>query len=146
MTARALAMPWAPKLRLYCAPGRLVLKLVLGEAPDWIPTVRDVRTGALPPAATIDGGKVDRALGHFSDRFRVSRVHGAAFSRHRFACRHLGYDDKEHVFGLSRTFRVELDADARIDDAVDALRQIGVVALPFQDFGRQSQPLGQTRP
>jgi len=44
-TTKTITMPWAPKLKLYCAPGRLVLKLALGEAPDWIPTIRDVRTG-----------------------------------------------------------------------------------------------------
>ena len=127
MTARALAMPWAPHLQLYCAPGRLVLKIVLGEAPEWIPTVRDVRTGFRDPASSIDGGPLDRVLGHFSDAVRVTRVHGAAASRHVFGRRNENYDAAEQAFGLARTFRIELGPAVRIDEAVDALRQLAIV-------------------
>ena len=125
--AHRLAMPWARGRDVYCAPGRLVLKLTLGEAPDWVPTTRDVRTGAHPPASALDGGGVNRALRHYSGDFRASRLHGAAASRHQFGRRHVGYTDLEHVFGFSRTFRVDVSRDTPIDDLVDALRQVGHV-------------------
>jgi subtilisin family serine protease len=126
--AGSLAMPWAPDRGLYCAPGRLVLKLVLGETPDSMPTVRDVRTGYHPPATRVDGGgPVDRMLAHFTRGFRVSRVHGAAASRHQFGKRHHNYSAAEFACGLAGTLRVQLEREAPIGQAVDALRQLGVV-------------------
>lgn len=114
-------MPWAPRRSLYCVPGRVVFKLALGEAPDWIPTIRDVRSGCLDAARKVDGGPIDSILSHFSGAIRVTRVHGAAASRHRFAHRHENYDAEEQAFGMSRTFRLELEEDANIDDVVTAL-------------------------
>lgn len=125
--ALPLAMPWAPTRRLYCAPGRVLLKLAPGEAPEQVPTARDVRAGAREPVRGIDGGRVDRVLRHFSDRVSVARVHGAAASRHLAGSRHRGYDDLEQATGMSRTFRVHLDRAAHVGDLVDALRQLGTV-------------------
>lgn len=125
--ARRLAMPWAPDRGLYCTPGRIVLKMALGEAPEAIPTARDVRSGACRAARTIDGGRVDSVLSHFTERFRVVRVHGAAAARHRAGERHVGFDDLEHAFGLARTFRLDVGASTPVGDLVDALRQVGTV-------------------
>ncbi|MDB4948591.1 MAG: hypothetical protein JWM27_1240 [Gemmatimonadetes bacterium] len=124
---RMLAMPWAPTRQLYCAPGRVLVKMTLGEAPDHVPTARDVRAGALDALRGIDGGRVDRVLKHFSDKLTVARVHGAAASRSLAGARHRGFDDLEQATGLARTFRVHLDRDAQVDDLVDALRQLGTV-------------------
>jgi subtilisin family serine protease len=127
MTGHArLGMPWAHGQRLYCTPGHLVMKLPLGEVPDSIPTARDVATGALA-AATRVSDPIDRVLRHFSDAVHVTRVHGAAASRHRFGERNRNYNDLEQVFGLARTLRVELERGTSISDAVDALRQLGAV-------------------
>lgn len=123
MTSR-LAIPWSHGQQLYSAPGRLVLKLPLGEMPDWIPTTRDVRTGALAAATRTAVGSVDRVLRHFTDDVRVMRVHGAAASRHQFGARHHGYNDLEQLFGLARTLRVDVGRDAAVSDAIDALRQL----------------------
>jgi subtilisin family serine protease len=125
--AREMAMPWAPNRRLYCAPGRVLVKMSLGEAPDQVPTARDVRAGALEAAFGIDGGRVDRVLRHFSGKVTVARVHGAAAARHMAGSRHRGFDDVEHATGLARTFRVHLERGTRVDDLVDALRQVGTV-------------------
>ncbi len=132
--ARTLAMPWAPSLNTYCAPGRLVFKATLGEDPEWIPTIRDVRTGFHEPAQHFDRGHVDRVLARFSSARAITRLHGAAASRHRFGTRHFNYDDIEHVFGMSRTFRVNVERDTPIDDLVDALRQVAHIELAMPHY------------
>jgi subtilisin family serine protease len=131
--AGALAMPWAPGRRLYCAPGRVVLKTVLGEAPERIPTARDVKLGALAAPRTLDGGPMDRVIAHFTRSVQVIRVHGAAASRGRWALRHTGFNDMEMALGLARTFRIDVDDGAAVGDLVDALRQLGAVeaAVPY---------------
>jgi subtilisin family serine protease len=145
MTSR-LAMPWSPGQQLYSSPGRLVMKLPLGEMPDWIPTVRDVRTGAHESASRVGNTRVDRVLSHFGDGVRLSRVHGAAASRHVFGARHHNYNDLEQVFGLARTMRVELGEGAAVADAVDALRQLADVEqasphyLTMQSFAAPAAP------
>jgi subtilisin family serine protease len=127
--AAALAMPWAPDRNLYCAPGRLVLKLALGETPSWMPTIRDVRTGYREPERRIDGGgPIDRVLSRFTADFRVARLHGAAASRHQFGRRHLAYTAEEHAFGLADSLRLKLSREVPVGSLVDALRQVTAVA------------------
>ncbi|MGQ0538826.1 MAG: S8 family peptidase [Gemmatimonadaceae bacterium] len=132
--ARTLAMPWAPSRQCYCAPGRLVFKVALGQAPEKIPTIRDVRTGYHEAARTFDRGHIDRVLARFSSDRAITRLHGAAASRHHFGARHLRYDDLEHAFGMSRTFRVSVDHDAAIDDLVDALQQVAHIELAMPHY------------
>jgi subtilisin family serine protease len=127
MNAAALAMPWAPSSGLYSAPGSLVLKLPLGEAPAAIPATLDVRVGARAPAEQVGVGPVDRVLRQFSDRVRVVRVHAAAASLGRPGAAHTGFDDLEHALGLSRMFRVDVEPTCPIGDVVDALRQLADV-------------------
>jgi subtilisin family serine protease len=125
----ALAMPWAPDRNLYCAPGRVILRLALGETPAWMPTIRDVRTGYREPEHRVDGGgPIDRVLSSFTPDFRVARLHGAAASRHRFGRRHLAYSAEEHAFGLADTLRLKLARDVPVSSLVDALRQVTAVA------------------
>jgi subtilisin family serine protease len=133
ITSDALAMPWAPGRRIYCAPGRVVLKVVLGEAPERIPTARDVKLGAVAAPRGLDGGPVDRVIAHFTHSVQVIRVHGAAASRGRWGMRHTGFDDLEMALGLARLFRVDVDKGAAVGDLVDALRQLGIVeaAIPY---------------
>jgi hypothetical protein len=127
--ATALAMPWAPDRNLYCAPGRVVLKLALGETPAWMPTIRDVRTGYREPERRVDGGgPIDRVLSRFTPDFRVARLHGAAASRHQFGRRHVAYTAEEHAFGLADTLRLKLSRDVAVGSLVDALRQVTAVA------------------
>ena len=141
-SARQLMMPWSRPCDLYSAPGRLILKLALGEAPEAIPTSIDIRVGEAEPAATVDGGAIDRIIRKFAGRIRVVRVHTARASVGRPGAGHLGYDDLEEALGLSRTFRVDADHTCCIDDLVDALRQLTHVeqaspyylcSLPFKE-------------
>ncbi len=131
--ARQLIMPWARPCDLYSAPGRLLMKLTLGEAPETIPAARDVRLGASMAAVKVDGGPIDRILKKFSERVRIVRVHTAAAAMHRPGLGNRGYDDLEHAFGLSRSFRVDADHRCCIADLVEALRQIDRVesASPY---------------
>jgi subtilisin family serine protease len=138
--ARRLAMPWARSSELYSAPGGLIFKLALGEAPDAIPASSDVRRGALTPAAKTGHGAVDRILRRFGGEAHIARLHSSAASQGRPGGGHRGFNDLEHATGLSRTFRVSVDHDCPIADLIDALRQLEMIesaaprylcALPF---------------
>jgi len=120
-------MPWAARGRAYCLPGSVVLKLALGEAPESIPSALDVRPGLSPAVDKLDGGVVDRVVRHFAGGLRVARVHAAAASLARPGERHLCFDDREQLFGLARTFRLDVPAGTAIEPLVDALSQIAIV-------------------
>jgi subtilisin family serine protease len=152
INARRLAMPWSRPCDLYSAPGRMILKLMLGEAPEAIPASIDVRLGACEAATRIDGGPIDRIIGKFAGRVRVVRVHTSAASGFRAGVGHIGYNDLEHALGLSRTFRIDADHACCIADLVDALNQLDRVesaspyylcALPFHQAPEAEPDLEQ---
>ncbi len=100
-------------------------------------------------ATKIDGGAIDRIIGRFAARVRVVRVHTAAAATFRGGAGHLGFNDLEHVLGLSRTFRVDADHACCIADLVDALNQLDRVeyaspyylcALPFHQPAPDATP------
>lgn len=141
MNYRQLSTPWASRSRLYSAPGSLILKLSLGEAPEAIPAALDVRRGAQTSASKTTIGSVDRIMRQFSDAIRIARVYTSAASLARPGRGHERFDDLEHAIGLSRTFRVEADPGICVTELADALRQLSVVeqasphylsVLPFQ--------------
>jgi subtilisin family serine protease len=76
----------------------------------------------------IDGGAIDRVLSRFSSDLRVTRLHGAAASRHQAGRRNVGYNDHEIAFGLADTLRLTVDRRTSITDTIDALRQLSSVA------------------
>jgi subtilisin family serine protease len=130
MSGPRVATPWAPNSRAYCLPGSLVVKLALGEAPESIPVWADVRRGAFAAASSVDGGAIDRIVRRRAGVVRIARVHAAASSRP--GARHCGYDTREHVFGLARTFRVDVPRGTPIEPLVDSLNQLATVdgAIP----------------
>ncbi len=134
MKSSALAMPWATHGRAYCLPGSVVLKLALGEAPEAIPTALDVRPGYLPAREKLDGGVVDRIVRHFAGGLRVARVHAAAASLGRPGERHQGFDDREQIFGLARTFRIDVPAGTAIEPLVDSLSQVAIVEAASPNY------------
>lgn len=144
-----LATPWAPGSTLYSVPGRIVLKLALGEAPEHVPSVVDVRQGHVASAGSIDGGPIDRITRHFGDTPRFVRAHSARVSIGKPGKRHVGFDDLEVVFGLSRIFCVNTAPDCNILELSDALRQLSYVesaapyylcSLPFEHDTAAAQP------
>lgn len=127
MNHRRLATPWAHRCDLYSAPGSLLVKLTLGEAPEKIPSAMDVRFGYQLASNRFWISALDRIFSHFSERVRITRVHSAATSStypstgvHRF-------DDVEQAVGLARTFRIDAEHSCCIEDLVDALRQLNIV-------------------
>lgn len=119
-----LATPWAPSSVGYTLPGSLLLKMHLGEAPEDIPTQMDVHQGAARAATKLDGGPIDRLLRHHGGNARITRVFPAARSLARHGRTHLGFDDKEQQFGMSRTFRVEVDRDTSVETLAAVLREL----------------------
>lgn len=134
MNLSSLIMPWAPASRAYCLPGSVILKLALGEAPESIPAAIDVRRGRLAAAQSLDGGVVDRIVGHFAGGMRITRVHGAAASLNHSGARHLGFDDREQIFGLARTFRLDVPPGTAIEPLVDSLNQIAAVEAATPNY------------
>jgi subtilisin family serine protease len=119
-----LATPWAPSSPGYTLPGSLLLKMRLGESPWHIPTQLDVRVGAARAATKMDGGPIDRILRHHGGSARIMRVFPAARSLGLPGRTHLGFDEKEQQFGMSRTFRVEVERDTPVETLVAVLREL----------------------
>jgi subtilisin family serine protease len=145
-----LVMPWAYRGSAYSTPGGLLLKLALGEAPERIPSLIDVRAGASRAAERVDGGPVDRTLRHFSSEVQVTRVHASARGLGNWGKGHLDFDETEQAIGLSRTFQVDLDDTCSIVDLVDALRHLAAVeqayphylcVVPFEEPGAEERNL-----
>jgi subtilisin family serine protease len=135
MNLRRLIMPWAHQSDLYSVPGRLILKLALGEAPEAIPSAFDVRAGTCDPALKIEGGAVDRILKSLGGAIHgVVRVHAAAASINTRGGRHKNFDDLEHATGLSRILRVDVDRVSSIHELVDALSQPDHVEHASPDY------------
>jgi subtilisin family serine protease len=72
----------------------------------------------------MDGGPIDRLLRSHASDARITRIFPAARSLSSSGRRHLNYDEKEHQYGMSRTFRVDIDRDAPVETLVARLREL----------------------
>jgi len=126
MTA-ALAMPWAPGARAYASPHRVMFTLALGEDVQTIPPRSAVQALGLAAPATTGHGAVDRVLRVQGANVALARLHDAAEDAR-------GFDLVEHASGLSRTYVAAFSDIVRLDDTVDALRQLGVVTAASMDY------------
>lgn len=126
MTA-ALAMPWAPAARCYCAPQRLIFTLALGEDPDRIPPRSLVRTLGVEPAQASGHGALDRVLRDFGGNVALSRLFDPADAW-------AGFDMIEHARGMSRTYVAAFSDVTRIDETLDALRQLSIISSASADY------------
>lgn len=111
------------------APRRLLLTIRLGELPDHLPSLREVRQEGRPMALRIDGGPIDRLLAHHGGAARCARLHSARVTRRdrpgvpgarRF-------DDAEQLSGVARVLRVEVASDAAMVTLVQALQQLPTI-------------------
>jgi subtilisin family serine protease len=127
MITRQLATPWAPSASSYSLPGSMILKLQLGEAPDHVPSQLDVRNKAVASATKLDGGVIDRLIRHYANGAHITRVHAAAASLGRRGERHLDFSDQEHICGMSRTFRLDMDRGSPIEKLVASLSEVATV-------------------
>lgn len=142
------------------APRRLLLTIRLGELPDHLPSLREVRQEGRPMAARIDGGPLDRLLAHHGGAARSVRLHSARVTRlqrpgvpgaRRF-------DDAEQLSGVARVLRIEIANDAGLPTLLRALQQLPVVegvqadrlcATPFDAAARaprEIDPVAARRP
>ena len=141
MTLAKLAMSWAAAdERTYCLPTSLLLTVALGEAPETIPSLIDVRHGQVPAASKFDGGPLDRIIGRYAGALRVARVHSAKASWHLPGRRHIHFNALEQITGLARSFMIEVPLGTPIATLVQALSQVSkitsvspnyVSAIPF---------------
>lgn len=133
---RSLNTPWAVSSDLYSAPGSLVVKLALGEAPESIPTSRQVDCKQQLPATALTVGSVDHVLNHFTHQCSITCIHSAAnsLSHYHHGSHQHRFDDLEHAMGLSRTFRIKTHNDVPVSHLVDALRQLSVVEQAYPDY------------
>jgi subtilisin family serine protease len=128
MTIRQLAMPWAaPGDRQYSLPTSLIVKLALGEVPEYVPSVRDVVHGARTAASSIDGGAIDRIIGEKAGVFRAARLFNAAGGPDLPGCGHIGYDDVEQATGVARTLILRVPSGTPVGALCETLAQIPTV-------------------
>ena len=111
------------------APHRLLVTLKLGEMPDTLPSLREVRQEGRPMALTIDGGPIDRLLAHHGGAARTARLHSARVTRHQRpgipGARR--FDDVEQLSGVARVLRIEVADDHAMHSLVQALQQLPAV-------------------
>jgi subtilisin family serine protease len=135
MTIRKLGMPWAAAgERTYCLPTSFLLTLELGEAPEAIPALFDVRGGHARAVAGIDGGALDRIIGHFAGAVRIARVHSARASMHLRGQRHARFDALEQTCGVARTFLVQVAPGTAIGNLVQELQQLSKVSSASPNY------------
>jgi subtilisin family serine protease len=136
-------------------PRRLVITLRLGELPDHLPSLREVRREGVTMATRIDGGPIDRLLSHHGGAARALRLHSARVTRlqrpgvpgaRRF-------DDVEQLSGVARVLRVELAQDEALPSLVQALAQVTQVERVTPDWvcttpfdARRDEPTPQLDP
>jgi hypothetical protein len=122
-----MAHPWARCAGAYSLPGTVVVKLHLGEAPESLPSLLEVRRNLRDSSKFLGITPVDRILKHFTDECRVSLLHSPrAYWFHPDASEHR-FDDVEHALGFSRTLYLEVDDDCAISELIDGLRQLAIV-------------------
>ena len=107
-------------------PRRLVLTLKLGEMPEHLPSLREVRREGVPMARRIDGGPIDRLLAHHGGAARVLRLHSARVTRQQRpgVPGSRRFDDVEQLSGVARVLRIELADDRSMAALVQSLAQV----------------------
>jgi len=117
-------------------PCRLLLTLKLGEVPEHLPSLREVRQDGAPMATRIDGGPIDRLLAHHGVAARCVRLHSARVTRRQRpgvpGARR--FDDAEQLSGVARVLRIEVADDHRMATLVQALAQVTPVERVVPDF------------
>jgi len=117
-------------------PRRLVMTLKLGELPDHLPSLREVRQEGARPATRIDGGPIDRLLAHHGGEARAVRLHSARVTRHQRpgipGARR--FDHAEQLSGVARVLRVDVANDRGVPALVQALAQVTQVERVTPDW------------
>lgn len=126
MIGRAPDLAWYPERTRLAVRGRVIVKIVSGEAPAGVPHSKDVSAGReVAPTYFDGGGRVDSAVKRFSPALMVTGVF-----RPRAAIgnpRRREWDAVEEATGLSRTFRIDVDGDADLVSLLQELAELAVV-------------------
>src|SRR5690349_8450768 len=88
--------------------GHLQITLKSGEALSHVPNHLDSLIGAGRAANKFDDGKIDQILNRYGGGFRALSVYPAKRSIGCAGEQHLGFNDIEEEFGMSRTYRIEI--------------------------------------
>jgi subtilisin family serine protease len=114
----------------------MVLTLKLGELPDHLPSLREVRREGAPMATRIDGGPIDRLLAHHGGAARAMRLHSARVTRQQRpgvpGARR--FDDVEQLSGVARVLRIEVADDHKLDSLLQSLAQVPKVEHVSRDL------------
>jgi len=129
-----LTVAWLRKSNMYSHPGRLLVKLRLGETPDHIPVALDVREGHCQHCHSTHIQSFDNALGNLVDHFDINRLHSSAQSLEDPGQRHLGFGEIEEITGISRTLKIQCNEDCDVSEIVDSLRQLSIVEEAYPDY------------
>lgn len=107
--------------------GHLQITLKSGEALSHVPNHLDSLIGACRPANKFDDGKIDQILSRYGGGFRALSVYPAKRSIGHAGEQHLGFNDVEEEFGMSRTYRIQIANREKSQDVVDALRDLNKI-------------------
>ena len=128
-------LPWAHRSGAYALPTSLLVRLRLGEVPDSIPSLLDVRRRAAQPAETTGHAALDRVARTFGGgTVHVSRLHGAARALRMVGRRNRGYSEDEEISGISRVLRFEVAPGTHVGSMAISLMQLGVVESAIPNY------------
>jgi subtilisin family serine protease len=135
MTIRALATPWAaPGERIYCSPRDVLVTMALGEDPDDIPSLADIRRGRQIAPEKFDGGPVERIARDMAGNFKAARIHAPALSALHPSQKHVAFNTSEQVSGVARSFVLRFAAGAPIGKIALTLAQLSNVEAASPNY------------
>jgi subtilisin family serine protease len=127
-------LPWAHRSGAYALPTSLLVRLKLGEVPERIPAVIDVRRHAQEPVKALGHAAFDRVAAAFGTDIRVSRLHAAARALRNVGARHLDYAEDEEVSGIARVLRVDVAPGTHVGSMAISLMQLDVVESAIPNY------------
>jgi subtilisin family serine protease len=126
--------PWAHRSGAYVLPTSLLVRLKLGEVPERIPAMVDVRRGAAEAAVSTGHGALDRVSTTFGTAIRVSRLHAAARALREIGRRHVGFSADEQVSGIARVLRVDVAPGTHVGSLAISLMQLDLVESAIPNY------------
>ncbi len=105
-------------------PGHLQFTLKAGHAFAHVPAHLDCLAGSGRPAGRFDNGRLDRVFARYGGGARASCVFHARKGLGHPGAQHVGFDDCEEQFGMSRTYRAQIADPDRSEEVVSALRDL----------------------
>ncbi|MFO6448852.1 S8 family peptidase [Erythrobacter sp. NE805] len=127
-------LPWAHRSGAYALPTSLLVRLRLGEVPERIPAVMDVRRGARAAAPASGHGALDRVAATFGTAIRISRLHAAARALRTVGERHRGYSEDEEVSGVARMLRIDVEPGTHVGSLALSLMQLDLVESAIPNY------------